>query len=100
MPVYDAPRQAATAYFKLIRQAEKKHGRLKTACILIEIRFRQVYRTDTSEMCYRRTTGCAYGFLRKAIGYTELWQFNTSAWRMCILCGDFVRHMGQQRQAS
>jgi hypothetical protein len=48
MLLYGELKKVVMPNFRLISQAENKHDKL-----LIEIRFRQVYCTNTSKMCYR-----------------------------------------------
>jgi hypothetical protein len=55
-------KKAVMLYFKLKSQAEKNRDKLKIGCVLIEIRFRQVYCTNTIK-CVTAETTCLLAVL-------------------------------------
>jgi hypothetical protein len=50
MDMYGGLKKAVMFFLKKISQAEENHDELEITCVVIEIRFRQVHRTNASEM--------------------------------------------------
>jgi hypothetical protein len=71
-------KKAVMPYFKLKSHAEKSHDKLKMACVLIEIRFRQAYCTNSIMYQYvlplkNVPVSCAVASSGKRSVEAELW---------------------------
>jgi hypothetical protein len=89
-------------------QPEKNHDKLKIACVLMEMRFRQAYCTNKVK-CVTAETTCLFavlwlpiesGRLKKSCGsaiQVHSWhkfivKYVSSVWWINVLCGDLVQH--------